>query len=117
MFDIGFWELAIIGLVALVVIGPERLPGVARTVGRWVGGGRRMISALKEDIEKEIEIEELKQSVLKETRGNVVEELVGDVHQTVGQLNRDTQKIMNENRKAFEADNKEPLELEKNDGK
>jgi sec-independent protein translocase protein TatB len=117
MFDIGFWELGIIGLVALVVIGPERLPKVARVVGKWVGGGRRMINALKEDIEKEIEIEELKQMVQKETRGNVVEELVGDVHQTVGQLNRDTQKIMNENRKAFETDTEETPELEKNDGK
>jgi sec-independent protein translocase protein TatB len=117
MFDIGFWELGIIGLVALVVIGPERLPGVARTVGRWVGGGRRMISALKEDIEKEIDIEELKQAVQKETRGNVVEELVGDVQQTVGELNRDTQKIMNDNRRTFESDNEEQLEPEKNDGK
>ena len=117
MFDVGFWELAIIALVALVVIGPERLPKVARSVGRWVGSGRRMISALKEDIEKEIEVEELKQMVQKETRGNVVEELVGDVHQTVGELNRDTQKIMNETRNAFESDNEEMLEPEKNDGK
>ena len=117
MFDIGFWEIGIIGLVALVVIGPERLPGVARTVGKWVGGGRRMVSALKEDIEKEIEIEELKQSVQKEIRGNVVEELVGDVQQTVGELNRDTQKIMNDNRREFESENEEQLETEKNDGK
>jgi sec-independent protein translocase protein TatB len=42
MFDIGFWEMAFIGVIALVVIGPERLPGVARTAGLWVGKARRM---------------------------------------------------------------------------
>lgn len=125
MFDIGFWELAIIALVALVVIGPERLPKVARVVGMWLGRGRRLISSVKSDIAKEIEAEELKAMVQKEVRGNVVEELVGDAHQTLGQLNRDTQKIMNENRKSYESEetspelekNEAPPELEKNDGK
>ena len=40
MFDVGFWEMAFIGVIALVVIGPERLPGVARSVGLWVGKGQ-----------------------------------------------------------------------------
>ncbi|MEW8587286.1 MAG: twin-arginine translocase TatA/TatE family subunit, partial [Candidatus Thiodiazotropha sp.] len=40
MFDVGFWELTIIALVALIVIGPERLPKVARTAGLWLGRGR-----------------------------------------------------------------------------
>ncbi|MGD9389175.1 MAG: Sec-independent protein translocase protein TatB, partial [Thioalkalispiraceae bacterium] len=63
MFDIGFWELAIIGVVALLVIGPERLPDVARTTGRWVGRIRRFIVNVKADIDKEIQQEELKKAL------------------------------------------------------
>ena len=59
MFDIGFTELLMIGLVALIVIGPERLPGIARTAGRWVGRGQRMLSQVKADIDQEIRAEEL----------------------------------------------------------
>ena len=59
MFDIGFWEMAFIGVVALIVIGPERLPGVARTVGHWVGKGRRMLNEVKTDIKKEIREQDL----------------------------------------------------------
>ena len=54
MFDIGFWEVTLIGIVALVIVGPERLPGLARTVGLWVGKGRRMIADVKRDIDREI---------------------------------------------------------------
>lgn len=60
MFDIGFFELTLIGVVALVVIGPDRLPGVARTAGKWFGRMNRFVSNIKEDINKEIKDEELK---------------------------------------------------------
>ena len=54
MFDVGFWEISLIALVALLVIGPERLPKVARVAGLWIGRGRRMIGSVKADIEREI---------------------------------------------------------------
>jgi len=60
MFDIGFFELSLIGVVALVVIGPERLPSVARTAGKWIGKANRFVSNIKEDISKEIKDEDLK---------------------------------------------------------
>ncbi len=60
MFDIGFWELSLIGIVALLVIGPERLPAVARTVGKYVGKANHFISNIKEDINKELKDEDLK---------------------------------------------------------
>ena len=71
MFDVGFWELAIIGVVALVIVGPERLPGLARTAGLWVGKGRRMLADVKRDIDREIkasemaELQELKKDIEK----------------------------------------------------
>ena len=63
MFDIGFWELTIIAVVALVVIGPERLPDVARSVGKWIGKARRFINQVKSDIDVEFRQEELKKAL------------------------------------------------------
>jgi len=54
VFDVGFWELAIIAVIALLVIGPERLPKAARTAGLWVGRARRMVTDVKADIDREI---------------------------------------------------------------
>jgi len=59
MFDIGFWELALIGVVALVVVGPERLPALARTAGLWIGKARSMVADVKEDIQREIDRQDL----------------------------------------------------------
>jgi sec-independent protein translocase protein TatB len=59
MFDVGFSELIVIGVVALVVIGPERLPKVARTVGVLVGRLQRYVSQVKADINREMELGEL----------------------------------------------------------
>jgi len=60
MFDLGFSELMIIALVALVVIGPERLPKVARTVGHLAGRLQRYVADVKADINREVELEELR---------------------------------------------------------
>jgi sec-independent protein translocase protein TatB len=85
MFDIGFSELLLIGVVALVVIGPERLPGVARTLGRWVGGIRRFMNDVKRDIDKELkEAQELtdlieEQKELQETH-QILEKTVSDLN-------------------------------------
>ena len=60
MFDIGFSELMLIGVVALIVIGPERLPKVARTVGHLFGRMQRYVNDVKADISREMELDELK---------------------------------------------------------
>ena len=65
MFDIGFSELVMIGLVSLIVIGPERLPKVARIVGYWIGKSRSMMASVKAEIHQEFQQEELRQ-LLKE---------------------------------------------------
>ena len=60
MFDIGFSEMMVIGLVALIVIGPERLPRVARTIGHLAGRLQRYVSDVKADINREVELGELR---------------------------------------------------------
>ena len=60
MFDIGFSEILVIAVVALIVIGPERLPGVARTLGHLFGRMQRYVNDVKADIQREIELDELK---------------------------------------------------------
>ncbi|MBS1141086.1 MAG: Sec-independent protein translocase TatB [Proteobacteria bacterium] len=60
MFDIGFSELMVIGVVALIVIGPERLPKVARTLGHLLGRAQRYVSDVKSDINREMQLDELK---------------------------------------------------------
>jgi sec-independent protein translocase protein TatB len=60
MFDLGFSELLVIGLVALVVIGPERLPKVARSAGQWLGKLNRYVSQVKQDIDRDIKLEDLR---------------------------------------------------------
>ncbi|MDE0309009.1 MAG: Sec-independent protein translocase protein TatB [Acidiferrobacterales bacterium] len=61
MFDIGFWEIAIIALIALLILGPERLPRAARSVGLWVGKARRTLAEVKRDIDRELDASELKE--------------------------------------------------------
>lgn len=77
MFDIGFMELALIGVVALVVIGPERLPGVARTVGRWMGSARRFMNSVQADINLEVsKADELKRLLEEQTQIQSVHEIL-----------------------------------------
>ena len=73
MFDIGIWELALIGVLALIILGPQRLPEVARTAGKWVGRMRQFVASVKSDFDSELRTEELTElrklhSELDETR-------------------------------------------------
>lgn len=97
MFDIGFSELMLIGIVALVVIGPERLPKVARTAGQWLGRLNRYVSQVKQDIDRDIKLEELRkmQQDMKDTAqryeilaGDTKRELETAVEQETGQISR-----------------------------
>lgn len=69
MFDIAFSELLVIGIVALVVIGPERLPKVARAAGTWLGRLNRYVAQVKQDIDRDMQLEELRklQQQMKDT--------------------------------------------------
>ena len=63
MFDIGFLELVVVAVVALLVLGPERLPKAAVQAGRWMGRARRMVSQFSSEMERQIELEELREKL------------------------------------------------------
>lgn len=66
MFDVGFAEIVLVMVIALLVVGPERLPRLARTAGLWLGKARAFVQSVREDIEREVAAEELKR-VMRDT--------------------------------------------------
>jgi len=85
MFDIGFSELLAVALVALIVIGPERLPRVARTLGALLGRAQRYVNDVKSDIQREVDLDELKD--LKST----FQDAANSVQQSVSQVGQELQ--------------------------
>lgn len=63
MFDFGFFEILVIGVVGLLVLGPERLPRAARAVGLWVGKIKRTVSGMQREISAQLEAEDLRQTL------------------------------------------------------
>lgn len=95
MFDVGFTELLLIGVVALVVLGPERLPKAARTAGLWLGRGRRMIATVRADIEREIKADELREILAKQAQNNPLEEILSETRQTLDEVRANTSLAVN----------------------
>ncbi|MEK7835715.1 MAG: Sec-independent protein translocase protein TatB, partial [Pseudomonadota bacterium] len=92
MFDIGFSELIVIALVALIVIGPERLPKVARTLGHLLGRMQRYVNDVKSDISREMELDELRklQSTVEEAARSIEQSVHQEVSTAESQLNNFT---------------------------
>ena len=86
MFDVGFQEITLIGLIALIVVGPERLPRMARTLGLWMGKIRYYVGQVKSDIDREVRAQELKEMLDKPARE--LEELKGVAEETKGTLDQ-----------------------------
>ena len=88
MFDIGFWELSLVALVALLVIGPERLPKVARLAGFWIGKGQRMVSSVRHEIKVELYAEELRQRIKDQSPETEIREIMDDTSQVAKSLSK-----------------------------
>jgi sec-independent protein translocase protein TatB len=102
MFDIGFWEIAVIAAIMLVVLGPERLPGVARTAGFWLSKIRRMVNDVKTEVKREMDAAELKEL---EDAKNQIQEASKTVQQQVNQdILTDTKSSLENSKSTAEAD-------------
>ena len=73
MFEVGFWEIVLVGIVGLLVFGPERLPRVARELALWIRKARSMVSSVKQEIDHELQVQDLRDSLNKQRKalGNV----------------------------------------------
>ena len=90
MFDIGFPELLIVSIVALLVVGPDRLPGTIRSLSLWVGRFRRSFTNIKQEIEREIGADEIRAQLYNESimenlekTKEVFEDIQNDVNKTI----------------------------------
>ncbi len=90
MIDFGFDKIALIGAVALIVIGPERLPRVARTVGHLLGKAQRYVADVKAEVNRSIELEELKKmkSTFEDAARNVEQTVNTEIRETTAELDR-----------------------------
>lgn len=94
MFDVGFSEIVVIMVVALVVIGPDRLPAVARTMGKWWGGMQRYVNRIKMDVASSMELEELRE--LERKIKAEADALEHSVQQAGSDINQQMQKLEKE---------------------
>jgi len=85
MFDIGFWELMLIGIIGLVVLGPERLPVAIRTVRNWISSVRKFSEGVKSELSEELRIHELHSNLKKAEQANM-ENLSPEVAESIKSL-------------------------------
>ena len=102
MFDIGFSELLVIMVVALLVIGPERLPKVARTAGHLFGRLQRYVNDVKSDIQRELELDELKKL------RSQFEDAARSVEQSVNEVGREINAVSDDLNRSIAGDGQAP---------
>lgn len=92
MFDIGFWELVLISVVGLVVLGPERLPHAIRSVTRFVGAAKNMANSVKDELSHELKVQELQENLRKAEQMGM-EDLSPELKSSVDQLKQAAQDV------------------------
>ncbi len=108
MFDIGFSEMMVIAVVALIVIGPERLPKVTRTLGHLFGRMQRYVSDVKADISREIDLEELRK--LQSSARDAARTFEQSVHRSVNETESELKAIAEDAKPGVSTAGREPLD-------
>jgi sec-independent protein translocase protein TatB len=107
MFDIGIWELSLILIVALLVVGPERLPALARKAGSYYSKARRMVSSVRDEVERELRTEDLRQML------NEQQEQIRSLKQIVNETRSDVENDSQYLVKSLDEDIRELVEPKK----
>lgn len=93
MFDVGFSELLMVGLVALLVLGPEKLPKAARLAGFWVGKARTVLATAKAEIKQELHAEEMRQLIQQQSIAGELQKVVQDTQSALDDINFNAQAV------------------------
>jgi len=92
MFDVGFWEFALIGVITLIVVGPERLPGIAKTAGLYVGKFKQFVNNIQEDVKSELESDKLKEHLSLGDDSASVVDVLDDAKKELEQIKKSADK-------------------------
>ena len=95
MFDFGMWEIAIILIITLIVVGPEKMPALARKAGLYVGKFRIFVSKIKNDINSEIEAEELKEQLSIKNEELLLSQTLDEAKSGIDEIKHEASKISN----------------------
>jgi sec-independent protein translocase protein TatB len=97
MFDIGFWEIALISVVGLIVLGPERLPTAIRSVMQWINTAKSMANSVKSEITEELklhELNEMNENMIKATKEGL-ENLDPALQQSIDEMKKNAEELVN----------------------
>lgn len=92
MFDIGFWEIVLISVIGLVVLGPQRLPIAIRTVLKWVNTAKHMANSVKNEISQELELHEMNENMIKATKQGL-KELDPDLKASIDEMKSNVESL------------------------
>ncbi|HHF2918118.1 TPA: Sec-independent protein translocase protein TatB [Vibrio diabolicus] len=92
MFDIGFWELVLISVVGLIVLGPERLPHAIRSVSRFIGAAKSMANSVKDELSHELKVQELQENLRKAEQMGM-DDLSPELKSSVEELKKAAQSV------------------------
>ena len=95
MFDFGMWEIAIILVITLIVVGPEKMPALARKAGLYVGKFRKFVSKIKNDINSEIEAEGLKEQLSVKNEELLLSQTLDEAKSGIDEIKHEASKISN----------------------
>jgi len=93
MFDFGMWEIAVIFVITLIVVGPEKMPALARKAGLYVGKFKKFVSRIKDDINSEIEAEELKEELSVKNEELVISQTLDEAKSDIDEIKHEASKI------------------------
>ena len=93
MLDFGMWEIAVIFVITLIVVGPEKMPALARKAGLYVGKFKKFVSRIKDDINSEIEAEELKEQLSVKNEELAISQTLDEAKSGIDEIKHEASKI------------------------
>ena len=101
MFDIGFWEIALISIIGLVVLGPERLPIAIRSVMKWINTAKGMANTVKSEISQELKLHEMNENMIKASKEGL-DNLDPDLKKSIDEMKQSAQELVTPYKSAVE---------------